>query len=176
MTSTKLNGNVSPQALLETASPPATSTNPFLVPAWEKPLANDLSVPASPGGRERLTKKQNALIEEGGAQLLQQHFQRVKAGYALAASAQIEDLASRAFTRVATNIAHRTVYGLHPPELQPYLDLYMDAALRRFAPELLQIASDHHRTQNQIASSVIEIDEENLRSFWDKLLGAGRGL
>jgi hypothetical protein len=176
MKQTTLNGNVPSQTLHGGASLPAASPNPFLVPAWDTPLARDLAVPAVPGGGERLTKKQHAIIEEGGAQLLQQHFQRVKAGYAIAASAQIEDLASRAFTHVGGNIARRTVQGLHPPELQPYLELYMDAALRRFAPELLQIASDHHRTQNQIAGSVIEIDEEGLAGFWERLLRPGKGL
>ncbi len=129
------------------------------------------SLPAAFGTSDKLTKQQNAILEKGGAQLIQQHVHRVKANYAIATSAQVEDHASSAFTRVATNIALRTHRSFHPPEVQPYLNMYMDASLRRVGPALLQIASDHHRSQNEIASEVVEISEDAPTGFWAKLLG-----
>jgi hypothetical protein len=56
------------------------------------------------------------------------------------------------------------------PELQPYLNMMMDAQLTRAGQEFNQMASDHARTQNEIASEVIEIDDDDLLPFWAKLL------
>lgn len=157
------------------SSLPVSADNPFLVPAWDKPLAADLSLPRAPGLDERLTKGQKLVYQEGQTQLLKQHFQHIKAGYATAASGQIEDLANRVYVQVATNMGLRTTQGLHPAGVQHYLELYMDASLRRFAPELLQIASDHHRSQHDIAAEVIEINEDDARGFWGQILkAAGR--
>lgn len=152
------------------SSLPATADNPFLAPAWDQPLSADLSLPRAPGLDDKLTKKQKLVYQEGQTHLLKQHFQHVKAAYATAAAGQIEDHANRVYVQVATNMGLRTTRGLHPAEVQQYLDWYMDASLRRFAPELLQIASDHHRSQHDIASEVIEI--EDALGFWGQILKA----
>jgi hypothetical protein len=174
--STTTNGKTTNQTLgLSTPTMPLAKDNPFLAPAWERPLAADLALPPAPGLGSNLTKKQRLIYEEGQAQLLRQHFQRVKGGYAVLASAQIEDLANRCFVRVGTNVALRTT-GPHPAALQPYLDLMMDAQLRRLGQELNQIASTHARTQHDLVAEPIEIDAEDLVGFWDRIVrGVGRG-
>ena len=162
------NGNVTSHALAAGSSVPAPAENPFLQPAWETPLRADIPLPSLPTGRDRLTKKQHLIYQEGQAQLLQQHFQRSKAAYAVVASAHIDELANAAYTWLGTNIVRR-MRGA-PVELQPYLALMMDAQLRRTGQELNQIAADHARTQNEIASQVIEVDDEDLLPFWTKIL------
>lgn len=174
--STKVaNGKVSEEALFTGSAAPAKMGNPFLQPAWPKSLRADFTMPAMPADGKGLTKKQRLIYEEGGAQLLQQHFQRVKAGFAITSAAQIEDLANSCYVRVGTNMAMRRRASPFP-ELDPYLDLMMDAQLRRSGQELNQMASDHARTQNQIASEIIDIDDDDLLPFWAKILRpANRG-
>jgi hypothetical protein len=162
------NGTTMPQAGLSESPLPAPVDNPFLEPAWAAPLRADIPVPSLPDGAGRLTKKQRRILEEGQAQLLQHHFQRGKAAYAVVASAQIDDLANHGYVWLGTNIVRRKRGA--PAELQPYLALMMDAQLRRIGQELNTIAADHARTQNAIASQVIEIDEADLLPFWAKLL------
>lgn len=172
MNDTMLNGRVKNQTHAPKAPLPAPIDNPFRVRPWSE-QGNTEVLPFRPG--VSLTKKQRLLIDESGAQLIQQHFQRVKTDYAIRAAAYIEDLANHSFVHVGTNIVLRKRANPYE-ELAPYLDLMMDAQLLRMGQELNQIASDHARTQNQIASEVVDIDGEALRSFWDKLLrGPQRG-
>ncbi len=169
------NGRATDETLFASPAAPAKIDNPFLQPAWPNSLRADFSIPAMPDGGTGLTKKQRLIYEEGGAQLLQQHFQRVKAGYAVTAAAQIEDLANSCYVRIGTNMAIRR-RGSPFPELEPYLGLMMDAQLRRSGQEFNQMAGDHARTQNAIASEIIDIDDDDLLPFWAKILRpANRG-
>lgn len=168
-TRTTNNNKEKADALFSGTSAPAKAGNPFLQPAWAKPLDTSVSLPSPPGVDSRLTKKQKLIYQEGQAQLLQQHFQRGKAIYAVAASAQVEDLANSCYVRIGTNMALRRRASPYP-ELEPYFNLMMDAQLLRAGQEFNQIASDHARTQNQIASEVIDIDDEDLLPFWAKIL------
>jgi hypothetical protein len=168
MTTKTRNGQVHTASMPDPASAPVPVDNPFLQPAWEPSLRADIPLPSLPTGRERLTKKQRLIYQEGQAQLLQQHFQRGKAAYAVVATAQIDDLANHGYVWLGANIVRRKRGA--PAELQPYLALMMDAQLRRTGQELNHIAADHARTQNQIASQVIEIDDEDLLPFWAKIL------
>jgi hypothetical protein len=175
MTTKTAKGNVTEETLYPSSAAPAKMGNPFLQPAWPKSLRADFSMPAMPDEGKGLTKKQRLIYEEGGAQLLQQHFQRVKAGYAVTAAAQIEDLANSCYVRVGTNMAIRRRASPFP-ELEPYFELMMDAQLRRSGQEFNQMASDHARTQNDIAAEIIEIDDDDLLPFWAKILRpANRG-
>lgn len=172
MTTTTRNGRATPHTLPQEESLPVPTENPFLRPAWPTAVSPEM-IPLPSGAG--LTKEQRAIYDQGGAQLLKQHFQRIKTVYAIGASAQVEDLANRSFVHVGTNIVLRKRANPYE-ELAPYLELMMDAQLLRMGQEFNQIASDHARTQSQIASEVIEIDDEALRSFWDKLLrGPQRG-
>lgn len=172
MNDTMLNGRVKTQTRAPESPLPVPMDNPFRVRPWPERTTTDV-LPFRPG--VSLTKKQRLLIDESGAQLIQQHFQRVKTDYAIRAAAHIEDLANDSFVHVGTNIVLRKRANPYE-ELAPYLELMMDAQLLRMGQEFNQIASDHARTQNQIAAEVVEIDDEALRSFWDKLLhGSQRG-
>jgi hypothetical protein len=175
MSTKTANGKASDETLFPSTAAPAKIGNPFLQPAWPTSLHTDFSMPAMPDGGEGLTKKQRLIYEEGGAQLLQQHFQRGKAGYAVTAAAQIEDLANSCYVRIGTNMAIRRRASAFP-ELEPYFELMMDAQLRRSGQEFNQMASDHARTQNAIASEIIDIDDDDLLPFWVKILRpANRG-
>lgn len=175
MSTKTVNGKVGEETRFTGSAAPAKMGNPFLQPAWSKSLRADFTMPAMPEDGKGLTKKQRLIYEEGGAQLLQQHFQRVKAGFAITSSAQIEDLANSCYVRVGTNMAIRRRASPYP-ELEPYFELMMDAQLRRSGQEFNQMASDHARTQNQIASEVIDIDDDDLLPFWAKILrSANRG-
>lgn len=169
MTTKTANDKTSDETLFSSAAAPAKVGNPFLQPAWTKSLRAEFSMPAMPDGDNGLTKKQRLIYEEGGAQLLQQHFQRVKAGFAITSAAQIEDLANSCYVRVGMNMAMRRRASPFP-ELEPYFELMMDAQLRRSGQELNQMAGDHARTQNEIASEIIEIDDDALLPFWAKIL------
>lgn len=146
---------------------PDSADNPFLQPAWPKPFGPNDSAPPSlqPG----MTKKQRRTVEEGQTQQIKQGFQRSKALYAVAASAQVNDVANWAFVHLGTNIVLR-IRANRYEELEPYLELMKDAQLRRAGQEFIQMASDHARTQSEIAAEVIDVDGEDLRSFWAKVL------
>ncbi len=171
MSTTTRNGHPPTRATPSDERQPMTTENPFLAPAWTSTPGIDLTRPSA-DLKGILTKEQLRVYQAGQTQLLKQHFQHLKAGYATAASGQIEDLANHVYVHVASAMAERTIHGRHPEAIQPYLDLYMDASLQRFAPELLQIASDHHRSQHDLAAEVIQIVSG--RGFWDALKMARR--
>lgn len=145
---------------------PRALENPFLAPAWMSTQSLDLTRPVA-DLKGTLTKEQLRVYEAGQSQLLSQHIQHQKAAFGIAASGQIEDLSGRVYVHVAGTMAERIQQGQHPATVQPYLDLYLDASLRRFAPELLQLASDHHRSQHDLAAEVVQT--EHGRGFWSAL-------
>lgn len=164
------NGTASEQGNTVGSALPARMDNPFLQPAWPKPFGGrPLAIPSARD--PRLTKTQQRVCDKGGVQLLQQHFQHLKADYAISASAQVDDLANSAFVHVGSNIVARMRANPYP-ELQPYLGTMMQAQLLRMGQELNQLAGDHAHTQDEILSEIIDVAEDDLRSFWTKLVAS----